>query len=172
MLQGACVKINKETRSVLKKQFDWLPDLLPERVEDFNVQVVDLDTLNVSPWRYGGEGFRVYLLTEGGEKIGEVGRVTLYHRYSLLTRKLFTLLSFGVELKGNDGYHYDKTMFENLEQAIERLQPESWAVQFILHVDGHHATLHKVPRNTTLKDQIEKKKQEQQAGLISFLEQN
>lgn len=41
------MKLNKETRAVLKKELSWLPDLLPEAVGEFKVEVFDLDALNM-----------------------------------------------------------------------------------------------------------------------------
>lgn len=163
------MRVNKETRAILKKELDWLPGMIPDLTDEFRVQVFDLDTLNIIPRATGYEIFRIYLFDENGKKIGEVGRKDRYHQYSWPARQIMMLL-FG-RLKG-DGYHYAETFSENLEQAIERLQPKSWNTQFVLHIDGDTAVFYKVPRTRNLKAQLELKSQEARMSLAKFLQDN
>ncbi len=163
------MKLNKETRAVLKKELDWLPGLLPEDIGEFKVEVFDLDALSMEKRIIGYDIFRIYLLDVNGKEIGEVGRQNLYHRFSWVTRKLLT--SFLGPAKGG-GYSYYKSFHENLEQAIERLKPESWNAQFVLHVDGYRATLYKMPRGRNLDIQLKAKRQEEQMRLARFLQDN
>ena len=164
------MKLNKETREVLKKELDWLPGLLPKDVGEFKVEVFDLDALSMQLRLIGHDIFRIYLIDVDGKVIGEVGRQCLYRRFSWVTRKLLSLVLSSVK---SDGYHYDDWIFyENLEQAIKRLKSESWRTQFVLHIDGYNATLCKIPRGRSLSVQLETKRQEEQKRLARFLQDN
>lgn len=163
------MKVNQETRGVLKKELPWLPDLLSHVVGEFKVEVFDLDALNMRPGWHENARFRIYLLDKDGKKIGEVGRVRHYHKFSWLTRKVLT--PFFGPVKGG-GYPYDEWFTENLEEAIERLKPESWKTQFVLNIDGYKATLYKMGRGRSLDVQLEAKRQEEQVRLAKFLQDN
>ncbi len=163
------MKINEETRGVLKKELPWLPDLLSHVVGEFKVEVFDLDALSMRPRWQENTAFRIYLLDKDGKKIGEVGRVRQYHKHLWPTRKILT--AFIGQVKGS-GYHYDEWFNENLEEAIERLKPESWRTQFVLNIDGYKATLYKMGRGRGLDVQLEVKRQEEQMRLAKFLQDN
>ncbi len=168
---GCCkewvMKLNGDTIEILTKEFPWLPKLLYKYTTDFSVKVLDLDTLSLAP-RYARDRiFRIYLISREGRKIGEVGRKTEWIRFGRVARWVRRKL-----LKAEGEYFSRADHFgENLEGALVRLAPEgSDSMQFVLELDGHHATLHKVPRSLNLQQHLERKRDELRARLVAFVE--
>ncbi len=161
------MKINQETRKVLKKELPWLPDLLSHLVREFRVEMLDLDVLSIRPGWYGNS--HVYLLDKDGKKIGEVGCV--HHKSKLLWPIYKAITALFGPVKGS-WYLYAEYFAENLEEALERLRPESWNTQFVLNIDYYKATLYKMGRGRALSVQLEIKRQEAQARLAEFLQDN
>jgi hypothetical protein len=155
--------LNGETIGVLRKQFPWLPDLLHEVNGEFKAQVLDLDALSLTvSAEY--DFYRIYLVTKEGVKIGEVSR-------EFRLRKMMWPFSWLAKMFGEPGgIHMEAFFYETLEDALKRLQPASKNLQFVLHLNGYHVTLYKVPKGVNFIEHMERKKAEVEAQLVAFLE--
>ncbi|MFA6295231.1 MAG: hypothetical protein WC666_02280 [Candidatus Paceibacterota bacterium] len=143
------MKLNEETRAILKKEYPWLPALLDSEVYEFYVQVIDLNTLKITPW---GEHvssnqhwfvpwrkIHVLLLIDGkGKIIGKVGvRMSSYS-----TRCLTWKWPFIIEGPPKT-IEYD--FCETVENGLERISGAE-ETRYILHVANWVAVLHRLPK--------------------------
>lgn len=157
-------KLNEAYREVMKKELSWLPSLIPAAADEFNFQVVDLDTLSLqfNGW-YQGETWKSILLIDcAGHVIGRVGERTV--------RPLPTSFTRLSDILGRRGRTSHKKYFrETVEEALARLNPEALKTQYILHICSR-TVLYKVPKGTTIEDHLENKKNVARKELMGFVE--
>ncbi len=132
------MKVNDATREMMRKELEWLPDLLPPDTKTFQVKMIDLDTLSVEPRlilsgnEWVGWG-RLFLLDENGKVLVTVGQ------FSKMKRRFWTKRKIEVTYWSP----------ETVESALKRFPEEAKEVRYILELSWHEgddAILHKMPR--------------------------
>lgn len=169
------MKLNDETRTILKKEYQWLPELLHEDVYEFYVQVIDWQTLKLTPWgeHIGSnqhwfvpfKSIHKLLLIDGkGEVLGKVGVRRRAYAFPCFTWRWPFLLGWSVK--------YDEEDFcETVENALKRI-PGAERTRYILHVANWVAILHRLPKrcHTSLAKYLEEKKGQELRSLHELTE--
>ncbi len=139
------MKLNEVTRKILATEIEWLPGLIPSRVEEFQVKMIDLDTLSLYPDRgaaYHDENgiprSRLLLLDNEGVEIGGVGEFPeTVVNWEFTKRFPFVHMVGGLNIR---------VKAESVEDALKRFSARAGDVRYILEISGYRSTLHKMPR--------------------------
>ncbi|MDO8565142.1 MAG: hypothetical protein Q7R67_00750 [bacterium] len=139
------MKLNEVTRKILAAEIEWLPGLIPSRVEEFQVKMIDLDTLSLYPDRgavyHDANGIprsRLLLLDNEGVEIGGVGEFPeTVVNWEFTKRFPFVQMVGGLNIR---------VKAESVEDALKRFYARAGDVRYILEISGYHSTLHKMPR--------------------------
>lgn len=137
-------------REVLRRQLEWLPDLLPAKTRSFTFQVIDLDTLSLRP---NGEWMRsdpfrkkgsIFFLDEKGNKLGEVGVKEKAYTTLAWSWKRFRFISMAATRRIG--------FCETVERALSGMTyPDKIKTRYILELSsayyGGDAVLHKLPKS-------------------------
>src|SRR3990167_3246857 len=135
--------LTKRYRELLEKELPGLPKHLPDYVEEFRVEVIDLDMLGLYPPNNGRSGVIGYhqfgtilFLNEKMEQVGRVG-----YRDLPPSRRSFLEWLVGDPKKTCEKFH------ETVEEAFKRLGCVS-TTRFILFIEeSRHtwAVLYRMP---------------------------
>jgi len=144
------MKINAAPLEALGKELPWLPGLIPSQARnggDFLVEMIDLDTLSLSPNNlyhvsrdeHDIPTCRILLLDEEGVEIGGVGEYPEASSGLSFSRQFpfFRL----------EDYLYIQVKEENVEMALKRFATEAHRIRYILEIKWVFVTLHKMPRS-------------------------
>lgn len=159
------MKANARSREILFKELPWVEAVLPLDAVEFNVRLVDLDTLSLVPDGFEYEGMwhnsgKIFFVDMDGQGLGHVGEVVkrLYHRMWSWKRLGFIEVTEDV----------CEDVKESVEEAIRRLSPRSKGTRFVVQFsntkEGLSVTIYKVPKRipdleTWLNDRAEEEAQ-------------
>ena len=172
------MRMNDETRKIIKKELPWALPLIGEKTGDFHVELMDLDVLSLEPDGrnlYGSWSLydRTFLIDSGGQVIGEVGVRNIVDnsssdfKFSIKWPFVrIVAISRSVEINFR----------ETVEMDIKRLEPESDDARFVLYISTYRsssasAIVYKVPKRIfSLKGWLEYKAQEEASKIRVALE--
>ena len=178
------MKLNEKYREVLRKELPWLPDLLSLKMEDFSVQVIDLDLLSLSPASNGYSGTSYYqfgtilLINGSGEVLGNVGRKSRplpTPSKWWVARKWKAFMDLFTPFPPTEEEMKFEKFPETVEDAIKRI-PGAGHTRFVLQLGHvHHAyqvILYKLPKPAESMDSwLQKKAEEDRTRIHDFLKE-
>lgn len=169
------MKLTQETRELLRKELPWLPGLIPEQVGEFKVEIIDLDTMALTPpgehhrfgWYVPMWRIQKVLLIDGeGKVIGRVGSMP-DHRPG--DGHWTWKWPFFVE---GPPKPYDQQFFETVEMALKRITGSVNTTRYILRTADGVTTLHRLPKqpkDLTLRQWLDQKHAEAQVEIARQL---
>ncbi len=155
-------RLSATYREVLARELENLPKLIPEWVDEFRVQVFDLDTLSIHCNRRFYE--YAYLLDEKGNVLVTVGsRVEKKVEKQKLHQRLLRMATVTHDVLVD--------FSETVEQALERCEGRD-EVRYILSFERRTLTakLYKIPKGVVFTDHVTKKQEEAHIVLTRSLE--
>jgi hypothetical protein len=135
------VKANTKSLAILENELPWITPFLPEKIQEFNVRIMDLDILGLRPeGSMSGEWCsydRIYLVDETGRTITQMGVKT--ESVSELQFVWFPPFIWKVrQLK--------KVEFnESVEEAVKRT--DAWNTRYVVRIFlSSSVTIYRLPR--------------------------
>jgi hypothetical protein len=169
------MQLTETTRELLRKELPWLTELLHPDVNEFYVQVIDLNVLRLQPWgSYIGSDHhwfvpfssihKLMLIDDKGNVIGFVGS-WVEHYYGVRLSLRWPFVSRGLP-KTRD-HDFEETVAEGLQRI-----PGSEKTRYILHVAKWTATLHRLPKRWkgTLEEYLTEKTEQEMVDIKELVD--